>query len=51
MAGSEDFSEGFDTPADVARIPEGYSGGVWTNRIDRVASLLRHQPSLRHRPS
>ncbi|MEU4692421.1 glycerophosphodiester phosphodiesterase family protein [Actinoplanes sp. NPDC023714] len=29
-----DFSAGFDTPADLNRIPDGWSGGIWTNRID-----------------
>ncbi|WP_438447951.1 glycerophosphodiester phosphodiesterase family protein [Gorillibacterium sp. sgz5001074] len=35
-----DFSSGFDTPEDVERLPTGYSGGIWTNRIDRIAPLF-----------
>lgn len=40
--GSE-FSTGFDTPADIERLPEGYSGGIWTNRIDRIAPLYKRE--------
>lgn len=32
-----DFSSGFDTVEDLKRLPEGYSGVIWTNRIDRIA--------------
>lgn len=39
--GSGEFSEGFDDPGDVDAIPTGWTGGVWTNRIDVVAPLLR----------
>lgn len=39
VAGSGDFSEGFDDAEAWSRLPEGYSGVVWTNRIDRVAGL------------
>ncbi|MCD1258979.1 glycerophosphodiester phosphodiesterase [Paenibacillus athensensis] len=39
-SGSE-FSSGFDTPDDVQRLPEGYAGVIWTNRIDRIAPLFR----------
>jgi glycerophosphoryl diester phosphodiesterase len=35
-----DWSAGFDTPADVASLPAGYTGGIWTNRVDVVAPLL-----------
>lgn len=35
------FSSGFDTPADIKRLPEHYSGGIWTNRIDRIAPLFQ----------
>jgi glycerophosphoryl diester phosphodiesterase len=34
-----DFSSGFDTPEDIKRLPEDFTGGIWTNRIDRVAPL------------
>ncbi|MGE7837584.1 glycerophosphodiester phosphodiesterase family protein [Viridibacillus arvi] len=33
------FSSGFDTSADINRLPEDYSGGIWTNRIDKIAPL------------
>lgn len=35
-----DFSSGFDTPEDIKRLPDGYSGGIWTNRIDLIAPLF-----------
>jgi glycerophosphoryl diester phosphodiesterase len=41
VAGSGAFSEGLDTAEDVERLPEGFGGVVWTNRIDRVAPLLK----------
>lgn len=40
VAGSGDFSQGFDTPADLNRVPEKFNGGIWTNRIDRIGPLL-----------
>ncbi|MFI9552317.1 glycerophosphodiester phosphodiesterase family protein [Nonomuraea endophytica] len=41
VAGDGGWSEGFDTPADLERLPEGYAGGIWTNRIDVVSPRLR----------
>ncbi|SDC95516.1 glycerophosphoryl diester phosphodiesterase [Paenibacillus sp. UNCCL117] len=35
------FSSGFDTPKDIERLPSNYSGGIWTNRIDRIAPLYK----------
>jgi glycerophosphoryl diester phosphodiesterase len=35
-----EFSEGIDTAADLARLPPGYSGGIWTNQIDEIARAL-----------
>jgi glycerophosphoryl diester phosphodiesterase len=35
-----DFSTGIDTPEDLTRLPSGYSGGIWTNRIDVIAPLV-----------
>jgi glycerophosphoryl diester phosphodiesterase len=32
-----DFSSGFDSPDDVKRLPAQYTGGIWTNRIDKIA--------------
>lgn len=37
-----DFSSGFDTPQDLERLPTDYNGGIWTNRIDRIAPLLKN---------
>jgi glycerophosphoryl diester phosphodiesterase len=36
-----DFSTGIDTPTDIARLPDGYSGGVLTNEIEMVSRELR----------
>lgn len=38
VAGSGDVSSGFDTLEDLKRIPDGFSGGIWTNRIDRISA-------------
>ncbi|EMT52085.1 glycerophosphodiester phosphodiesterase family protein [Brevibacillus borstelensis] len=38
-----DFSTGFDTPEDVKRLPSGYTGGIWTNRIDRIGPLYQQK--------
>ena len=40
VRGDGGWSAGYDTPADVAELPAGYTGGVWTNRVDVVAPLL-----------
>ena len=40
VAGEGGFSEGFDTVEDLMRLPRGYTGGIWTNRIDRIASVF-----------
>lgn len=36
VAGDGRFSEGFDALEDLKKIPAGFSGFVWTNRIDRT---------------
>ena len=36
VAGDGKWSEGFDTVESLNAIPKGYSGYVWTNRIDKV---------------
>lgn len=36
-----DFTTGIDTASDVATLPKGYDGGVWTNRIDAIAPMLK----------
>ena len=35
------FSSGIDELGQVAEIPAGFSGGIWTNRIDRIAPAVR----------
>jgi glycerophosphoryl diester phosphodiesterase len=36
-----DGASGIDDPAQFNELPAGYDGGVWTNRIDRIAPLAR----------
>ena len=36
VEGDGSKSEGFDTLENLEKIPDGYSGYIWTNRIDRV---------------
>jgi len=38
-AGSGEWSEGFDTVESLEDLPENYKGGIWTNRIDRIAPV------------
>lgn len=38
-------TSGIDSDADVARLPEGFSGGIWTNRIDRVGPKFNTAPT------
>jgi glycerophosphoryl diester phosphodiesterase len=38
-----DFSTGIDTPADLARLPDGYSGGIFTNEIDMISRELKSE--------
>jgi glycerophosphoryl diester phosphodiesterase len=40
VAGEGEFSTGFDTPEDIKRLPPNYTGGIWTNRIDKIAPLF-----------
>jgi glycerophosphoryl diester phosphodiesterase len=40
VAGNGKWSEGFDTAEDLKQLPQGYNGGIWTNRIDRIAPLF-----------
>jgi glycerophosphoryl diester phosphodiesterase len=37
----EEFSRGIDSEAEFRWLPAGYSGGIWTNRIDRIAPMTR----------
>lgn len=36
-----EFSTGIDTPEQLARLPQDYSGGIWTNEIETIAPLVR----------
>jgi glycerophosphoryl diester phosphodiesterase len=36
-----EFSTGIDTPEQFARLPQNYSGGIWTNEIETIAPLVR----------
>lgn len=38
------WSTGIDTKEDLARLPEGYSGGIITDRIDVVAPAVGRKP-------
>ncbi|GAB7046973.1 glycerophosphodiester phosphodiesterase family protein [Catenuloplanes indicus] len=40
VAGDGPWSAGFDTAASLDQVPEGWSGWVWTNRVDRIAPLI-----------
>ena len=33
---------GFDTLEDIKRLPTNYSGGIWTNRMDRIGPLYKN---------
>jgi glycerophosphoryl diester phosphodiesterase len=39
--GGEGFSSGFDNPQRARELPEDYSGGIWTDRIDLLGPALR----------
>lgn len=41
VAGDGVWSEGFDSPEDLQNLPTGYTGGIWTNRIDRIGPLFK----------
>lgn len=43
VAGDGGWSEGFDLAQDLDRLPESYTGGIWTNRIDIIAPFLKEK--------
>ncbi|HWL13904.1 MAG TPA: hypothetical protein VNQ57_12995, partial [Ureibacillus sp.] len=52
VAGDGGWSEGFDSAEDLKRLPDHFTGGIWTNRIDRIAPLAIHEAqksALHHR--
>lgn len=38
-----DFSTGFDSTDDLDRLPEGFSGVIWTNKIEAIAHEVNKQ--------
>lgn len=36
-----EFSSGIDDVTQLESLPRGYGGGIWTNRIDRIAPAMR----------
>ena len=41
VQGDGKFSEGFDRVEDLKRLPPGFKGYIWTNRIDRIGPVDR----------
>jgi len=37
----DEFSRGLDSADEFRNLPAGYSGGIWTNRIDRIAPMVK----------
>jgi glycerophosphoryl diester phosphodiesterase len=35
------WSDGFDSETDLMKLPENYTGGIWTNRIDIIGPVLK----------
>jgi glycerophosphoryl diester phosphodiesterase len=35
------FSSGIDDLEQLSELPQGFAGGIWTNRIDRIAPAVR----------
>ena len=34
------LTAGIDTVADVSRLPQGFTGGIWTNEIQLLGATL-----------
>ena len=41
--GGGEFSIGIDRLEDLDRLPAGYSGGIWTNELERVVGALKKE--------
>jgi glycerophosphoryl diester phosphodiesterase len=41
LSGGDPGTSGIDDAEMFRRLPAGFSGGIWTNRIDRIAPLAR----------
>ncbi|MTI60616.1 MAG: hypothetical protein FH762_11695 [Firmicutes bacterium] len=39
--GTGGYSDGFDNIEDLEKLPDNYTGIIWTNRIDKIASYLK----------
>ena len=40
---SSSFSSGFDSEEDLKRLPKNYTGGIWTNKIEKVGKVYTKQ--------
>jgi glycerophosphoryl diester phosphodiesterase len=38
--GGGGHSQGFDDPDQLTELPRGYSGGIWTDRIDLIGPAI-----------
>jgi glycerophosphoryl diester phosphodiesterase len=38
-------TSGVDDLGQLAELPDGYAGGIWTNRIDRIGAALERSAS------
>ena len=36
-----DFSTGIDDAAQLARLPQDYAAGLWTNEIETIGKLMK----------
>jgi glycerophosphoryl diester phosphodiesterase len=41
LYGAGEFTTGIDDEALMARLPAGFDGGIWTNRIEQIGPLVR----------
>ncbi len=39
VGGNGTFSEGIDSASDLKALPDNYTGGIWTDRIDRIGPI------------
>nr|WP_090885971.1 glycerophosphodiester phosphodiesterase family protein [Evansella caseinilytica] len=46
VAGGGRWSEGYDTVEDLERLPKDFRGGIWTNRIDRIAPEFQNNQKV-----
>jgi glycerophosphoryl diester phosphodiesterase len=41
--GSGQFSSGFDSKDELSKLPDDYSGCIWTNRVDVISAYIKHK--------